>query len=224
MENTIYVTESGYRVVVTRREGGRVFFVAHGGGFRQVAPEAQFDADFKWEVAPPAYRRIDTIMEMFKGEVFPAYSNGERWNGWALPYFEYQVAVKVAHMISNKTRYDRDTETFTIPDDDYPAEPYTYKSQLITVNGAKIKVWGAGTGSWCWEEAPPPDPDNANDRRSASANEGLKAFAEGAEAEPEDALADLLCNLMHLCDRTGQDFLKEFGRAGRNYLEETRQD
>ena len=39
-----------------------------------------------------------------------------------------------------------------------------------------------------------------NEKRAAHAQEALDFFAAGW-CDPEDALADILCDLMHLCDQ-----------------------
>lgn len=67
----------------------------------------------------------------------------------------------------------------------------------------------------------PPDPDRCNGNRARWAEVALKEFQRQTGAELEDALSDLLTNLMHWCDRSGQDFHLELARAGVHYDEET---
>ena len=47
----------------------------------------------------------------------------------------------------------------------------------------------------------PADPEDMNDDRSEWAAEALSAFQRVTGTEDEDALGDLLCDLMHSCDR-----------------------
>ena len=47
----------------------------------------------------------------------------------------------------------------------------------------------------------PPDPDGQNDDRAGWADLALLAFQAATGTDREDALSDLLCDLMHLCDR-----------------------
>ena len=67
----------------------------------------------------------------------------------------------------------------------------------------------------------PPDPENMNDERSAWAAVALEAFQDETRTDDEDAVADLLCDLRHWCDRNGMDFRIELARAMNHYREET---
>ena len=67
----------------------------------------------------------------------------------------------------------------------------------------------------------PPDPEGMNGERAQWAKEALTAFQRATRADDEDAVKDLLCNLMHLCDRTGMEFAVEFDAALCLYLQET---
>lgn len=48
----------------------------------------------------------------------------------------------------------------------------------------------------------PADPENMNDDRAAWAEAALNEFRRVTGTDDEDALGDLLCDLMHWCDRT----------------------
>lgn len=68
----------------------------------------------------------------------------------------------------------------------------------------------------------PPDPETMNDARAEWARRCLVVMSEETGVDPEDALQDLLCNLMHLADRTeGMDFADSLEQARRHYAEET---
>ncbi len=70
----------------------------------------------------------------------------------------------------------------------------------------------------------PPDPEGQNDDREDWANTALRTFMKTTGADREDALCDLLCDLMHWCDRNGQDFDRELARARNHYRDETTPD
>jgi hypothetical protein len=71
----------------------------------------------------------------------------------------------------------------------------------------------------------PPDPDNKNDERADWANKSIGLFMIVTGTDYEDALADLLCDMMHWADRgRDQDFEVALGRARGMYEEETRED
>jgi len=71
----------------------------------------------------------------------------------------------------------------------------------------------------------PPDPDGMNEARSNNAKSTLTYFCNTFPTGWEDGLADLLCNLMHMCDRLPDslklDFHAELERAADNYIAET---
>jgi hypothetical protein len=67
----------------------------------------------------------------------------------------------------------------------------------------------------------PPDPERMNDERAEWASSALAAFMSQTGTDREDAVADLLCDLMHWCDRNGQGFGRELARAQDHYAAET---
>lgn len=67
----------------------------------------------------------------------------------------------------------------------------------------------------------PPDPEGMNDRRAGWAAEGLTTFRSATGVDEPDAVCDLLTDLMHWCDRHGQDFDSELERARDHYDAET---
>lgn len=70
----------------------------------------------------------------------------------------------------------------------------------------------------------PPDPDNMNDSRAAWAGVALLAFMLETATDREDALGDLLADLMHWADRHNFDFDLALDRARCHYAEETAGD
>lgn len=69
----------------------------------------------------------------------------------------------------------------------------------------------------------PPDPDGQNDNRATWADQAVRAFRYTTGTDREDALSDLLCDLMHLCDRDAKlgDFESQLRRARGHYAAET---
>jgi hypothetical protein len=68
---------------------------------------------------------------------------------------------------------------------------------------------------------PPPDPDNMNNDRAEWAAAALRHFQCTTGTDYEDALADLLGDLMHWCDRDNFDFEAALFRARGHYRAET---
>jgi len=67
----------------------------------------------------------------------------------------------------------------------------------------------------------PPDPEGMNNRRAAWAGQAIAAFMAATGTDREDAVADLLADLIHWCDRNGQAFGHEMARAKDHYQAET---
>jgi hypothetical protein len=63
-----------------------------------------------------------------------------------------------------------------------------------------------------------------NDRRAAWAAVALRAFRLVTGTDDEDALGDLLCDLMHWSDRNDYDFEAALSRARWHYEAETMPD
>ena len=70
-------------------------------------------------------------------------------------------------------------------------------------------------------KALPPDPEQKNDQRANWAHSVLLEFRGLTGADAEDAVSDLLADLLHWCDRHGQDFDTELRRARNHYDFET---
>ena len=67
----------------------------------------------------------------------------------------------------------------------------------------------------------PPDPEGCNDRRSVRANTALEAYIEATGTDHDDALTDLIADLLHWCDRNQFDFDACLEQARRHYAGET---
>jgi hypothetical protein len=67
----------------------------------------------------------------------------------------------------------------------------------------------------------PPDPEGMNDDRAEWAGAAIRHFQCTTGTDWEDTVADLLCDLMHFCDRESFDFQKELDRARMHYEAET---
>ena len=60
-----------------------------------------------------------------------------------------------------------------------------------------------------------------NDKWAETAKDCLDLFMKQTGCDPENALADLLANLAHWCDRNDTEFEVELRRAAMHYGEET---
>jgi hypothetical protein len=66
----------------------------------------------------------------------------------------------------------------------------------------------------------PPDPEGMNDKRAAWGERAIVAFETATRTDRDDALSDLLADLMHWCDRNGFNFDDELFRARNHYESE----
>lgn len=70
----------------------------------------------------------------------------------------------------------------------------------------------------------PADPEGMNDERANWAEHAIQKFIEITGTDKEDALTDLLANLMHWADRNGADFKQALMMAEMHYEAETSDD
>jgi hypothetical protein len=67
----------------------------------------------------------------------------------------------------------------------------------------------------------PSDPEGLNDDRAEWAAAALLQFQCATGTDRGDAVADLLADLMHFCDRERFDFAEQLDQARRHYAAET---
>jgi hypothetical protein len=82
-------------------------------------------------------------------KLWPAYCDGRRWNGWAIPYFVKSVAVALAEEHPDALAYDSVTNLFRVKDQG-PDEEYDVAPTMIEINGKFIETFNLIDG-WCWE-------------------------------------------------------------------------
>ena len=97
-------------------------------------------------------------MDVRGGKPFEGWTNGDNWNGWATPWFEYGEAIKLVDCYNQldwqpakKAWYDIMTDQFCfIPDGE--TEPECYSAETIDAEGLKVKAYPIGTQVWIWEQ------------------------------------------------------------------------
>ena len=83
--------------------------------------------------------------------VFTGWANGQKWNGWEMPRFEFQVCTQLLGWIGDgKARYDGERDTFITVRQNGQEETWPAESITIT-DGSRIKVYPLGAGSWMWK-------------------------------------------------------------------------
>lgn len=95
------------------------------------------------------------LFQIGDGPVYTGYTNGDRWNGWATPYFTYEEAQKLQAEFNQgdglRMFYDCQADKFILQYEDED-EPYVWKGEDIeTVDGIK-HLYGIGAYSHIWDE------------------------------------------------------------------------
>jgi hypothetical protein len=90
---------------------------------------------------------------------FEGWTADQHWNGWACPYFERDVALRMAAAWNEvtfekdvfKAHYDEEHDQFCFYSES--GENWEcFGSQVIDVEGRPIIVYAIGTCDWIWEE------------------------------------------------------------------------
>lgn len=156
----IYIDNDDYLIEVTTPRIDPVEFAPQGGGLVGRIPRAQFDKAFR--LAPlPDFKQVrvsgdwmDLVQALF------AYSNGRRWNGWAMPYFTLDQAKLISRNVPG-LRYDEEADAFIYRNTEDGAEAANAADHqdeeriepvTIAVDGEPVKAYPVGAGSWCWFE------------------------------------------------------------------------
>lgn len=88
---------------------------------------------------------------------FPGYTKGDTWNGWACPYFEREVAEKIADHYSEMHRYDNGEEYWAEYNsgEDVFAFHNTQDDEPRKFGPAEVegkKLYPVGAYCWTWVE------------------------------------------------------------------------
>jgi hypothetical protein len=88
---------------------------------------------------------------------YPGYTSGERWNGWATPCFEYEVALqmiedwKADEWGRMEAYYDPDNDQFCFrsdPEEDWDCFPAVTRE----MEGLTRKLYPIGAFCWIWDD------------------------------------------------------------------------
>lgn len=152
MANKLFVNHEGYKVQIFSDEVDNVIeFCSQGGGFAKRMPREEFFREFKpYDV--PKYSPRDASLEHFEeGVSLATWSNGQSWNGWAMPYFTYEQGLEVIKLFP-ELRFDAGQDAF-VWNDPTVEEDEVYPGKIIETESGPLKAYPIGTGSWTWEWA-----------------------------------------------------------------------
>jgi len=89
---------------------------------------------------------------------FEGFTDGQTWNGWACPYFDFEAAIRVLNA-SEKNGYrwhfDEEENVFLIRhvEDADDFEPEQVNAVIISFEGVELTVYPVGAYSWAWQTA-----------------------------------------------------------------------
>ena len=128
---------------VTLELGSLTKFHPAGGGFQLQMPTAEFIATYTPAKEKP-YTLVEVTCDAFQDNIsVKAYSNGDRWNGWVMPYFPVSEVPKLINLLPSLVLSENGTK---ITDPTGVEEEFW---DITEINGEK--VFAVGAGFWCWE-------------------------------------------------------------------------
>jgi hypothetical protein len=130
-----------------------VEYSTQGGGWAQRMSNANFHRHYK----PTTAKGMKPVLvsgdwdedEVGVRRLWPAYCDEQRWNGWAIPYFEIKVALALVQTHPDLITYDPATNWFRILDQGLD-ESYEVSPTMIEINGKFIETFQLVDG-WCWD-------------------------------------------------------------------------
>jgi hypothetical protein len=135
-------------------DAGRLLAHPLGGGFQLTVPaqdEPRFRVVAEGERGAALFRRGKFTLAD-GGTSFDGWSNGELWNGWAMPRFEFAVCGEILKSLGDEqARFEQKGDAFVTVSN---GEEEAWAAEQITISdGSQVKVYPLGAGSWIWEEA-----------------------------------------------------------------------
>jgi len=87
----------------------------------------------------------------------PGFTYGNRWNGWACPYFDKAaadqiIAAPVWGACRVKPSFDAERNVYCTPYEPEGDEVDEWNPQTVTVDGVEVTVWAIGNSCWTWQE------------------------------------------------------------------------
>ena len=122
------------------------YLYPEGGGFIRAIPIDDFNASFVEDESEPEFKR-ELVSAEWMEACFLAYSNGVRWNGWAVPYFTWEQVDDLAKLMPDAIRCGNGkVEEFDFEEGEWIE---VERANLLFDDGP-VAVFKLGNG-WCWE-------------------------------------------------------------------------
>jgi hypothetical protein len=106
----------------------------------------------------PNWKSVEFFAEWLDKK-YRGWSNGLKWNGWAMPYFEFDEAMRYASD-TNNTRFDPLKDAFVTKREDDGEEEIDEATVILVKGRGALKVYPIGAGSWTWSLAREEDQDD----------------------------------------------------------------
>jgi hypothetical protein len=100
-------------------------------------------------------RKARFYLEGFEG-TYEGYTFGQRWNGWAVPYFTKEVGQSIMDEMNtdegNTAVYDEERDMFVVSNG-YDDTTEEFPGMDIAGDGEILRLYPIGASSWVWDEA-----------------------------------------------------------------------
>ena len=128
---------------------------AHVGQSKVFEVVSQLPSGKRWEHfvkrERPGFTLVQVCADWVPDELdLPAYFNGQRWNGWVMPYFSFETAQILVQLMPDLS-YDSERDAFIVRADEGQDEDGVYESETLVIDGVPVKTYAIGAGFWCWE-------------------------------------------------------------------------
>jgi hypothetical protein len=139
-------TKDDALVEVASDDGSVVKFYPQGGGQQFSTKSSQFHKNFKLVEQAPVMRRGFVTAEFLPdGAALPCWSDGLRWNGSGMPYFERSAVEQLMTMQESvgPMHWEGDTVVALVDDERAEFTPQAMPDGTL--------AWGIGAGCWTWD-------------------------------------------------------------------------
>lgn len=104
------------------------------------------------------YRKGYFTIDSFGKQSFEGYTTGMTWNGFATPYFEKDVALRIVELFKGNdfevAKYNEDEDVIMIGLTNQVENIEAFEGTDIEVGGQVVHVYPVGAYSWVWDEIP----------------------------------------------------------------------
>lgn len=102
------------------------------------------------------FKQTNFSNEMLGDIPFEGFTDGETWNGWACPYFTYDIAegiLKASESNGYRWNFDTKADAFFVRhiEDSEDSSPDQFKGIQVVAADQAVVLYAVGAYSWSWE-------------------------------------------------------------------------